>query len=99
MISMYRVGHGWIFERLIGKLSSNRHTILLAEEGWGEMEFVRELGFQLWEKFPDIHCCYIDCRQVYSRDSFLELFARSLRHRFPEVSIREDLDLIGADWR
>lgn len=97
MISMYRVGHGWLFERLIGKLSSNRHTVLLAEEGWGEMEFVSELGFQLREKFPDIHCCYIDCRQVYSRDSFLELFARSLRNRFQEVSIREDLDLMSMD--
>ena len=81
-----------VFEKLLGKLNANIHLILTADQGWGIQEYVKELGFQLAEKNPDIHTCFLDIKPVHSANSFLELFVASLSHRFPDVISSLDMD-------
>ena len=83
MAAVYKVKQDWLFEKLLGKLNAHRHLILAADQGWGIQEYVNELGFQLAEKNPDIHICYMDMKPVHASTSFLELFAAALSHRFP----------------
>ncbi len=97
MDEVYKVEQDWLFEKLLGKLNSHRHLILAAEQDWGVQEYVRELGFQLAEKHPDIHICYMDIKPVHSSSSFLELFIAALSHRFPEVTSRMDIDSSSID--
>ncbi len=56
----YIIEQDWLFEKHMNRLSSFKHLILMAHQGWGIQEYVKELGFQLAEKHPDIHLCYID---------------------------------------
>jgi hypothetical protein len=92
MDSIYKVERDWLFEKLLGKLNSHRHLILAAAQDWGLREYVRELGFHLAEKHPDIHICYMDLKSVHSVNSFLELLMATLSHKFPEVTSRMDID-------
>jgi len=78
MVAVYKVEQDWLFEKLLGKLNSHRHLILAAEKDWGIQEYVKELGFQLAEKHPDIHICYLDMKPVHSSSSFMELFTATL---------------------
>ena len=97
MAEVYNVEQDWLFEKLLGKLNMHRHLILVAEKGWGIQEYVRELGFQLVEKHPDIHICYMDMKPVYNPTSFLELFTAALSHRFPEVTFCKEADHSSID--
>ncbi len=92
MDTVYKVEQDWLFEKLLGKLNSNRHLILAAAQDWGLQEYVSELRFQLVEKHPDIHMCYMDIMPVHSSSSFLELFVATLSQRFPEVVSSLDID-------
>ena len=93
MSSVYKVEQDWLFEKLLGKLNANRHLVLTAGQGWGIQEYVSELRFQLAEKNPDIHICYMDMMPVHTSTSFLELFAAVLSQRFPEVTSRMEIDI------
>jgi hypothetical protein len=88
----YRIEQDWLFDKLLGKLNEHRNLVLSADRGWGVHEYVSELGFQLSEKNPDIHICYMDMNQVRSPGSFLELFAAALSQRFPEVISRMEIE-------
>jgi hypothetical protein len=83
--ALYKIEQDWLFEKLLEKLNAHRHLILSADHGWGVQEYVSELGFQLAEKYPDIHVCYMDLKHAHSTSSFMNLFAAALMHRFPEV--------------
>ena len=97
MDTVYKVQQDWLFEKLLGKLNSHRHLILAAEQDWGVQEYVNELGFQLAEKNPDIHVCYMDIRPAHSATSFLELFVTALSHRFQEVTSSLEIDSSSID--
>jgi hypothetical protein len=97
MDAIYQVEQGWLFEKLLRKLNSHRHLILTAAQDWGLQEYVRELGFQLAEKHPDIHICYLDMKPVHSSNTFLELIFATLSQRFPEVIPRVDIDSSSID--
>jgi hypothetical protein len=92
MDTMYKVEQDWLFEKLLGKLNSHRHLILASKQDWGLQEYVKELGFQLAEKHPDIHICYMDIKPAHSSGSFLEMFMATLYHRFPEAMPHMDPD-------
>ena len=87
------------FEQMdsVCKLNSHRHLFLTADQGWGIMEFVNELGFQLAEKNPEIHTCFMDIRPVHSSTSFLELFFSALLHRFPDETSCMEIDNSSMD--
>jgi len=93
----YKIEQDWLFEKFLEKLNANRHLILTADQGWGILEYGNELGFQLAEKNPDIHVCYLDVKQTHSTISFLELFTAALSHRFPEVTSRLEIDNDSMD--
>ena len=97
MSAVYKTEQDWLFEKLLQKLNANRNLILSADQGLGIGEFVNELGFQLAEKNPDIHTCFIDIKSARSSTSFLELFVASLSQRFPEETSLIDLDSSGMD--
>jgi hypothetical protein len=94
---VYKVEQDWLFEKLLGKLNSNMHLILAAEKDWGIQEYVKELGFQLAEKHPDIHICYMDMKPVNSSSSFIELLIATFSQRFPEVTSNMDIDSKSID--
>jgi len=87
-----KVEQDWLFEKLLEKLNGHKHIILTADQGWGVQEYVKEVGFQLAEKYPDIQICYMDMKPAHSTTSFLELFAEALSQRFPEVTSRLEID-------
>ena len=97
MASVYEVEQDWLFEKLLGKLNANRHLILIADQGWGIQEYANELGFQLTEKYPDIHACYMDISHARSSKTFQELFAATFYHKFPEVISRMGKDSSRID--
>lgn len=97
MDAVYKVEHDWLFEKLIRLLNSHRHLILAVEQDWKIQEYVRELGFHLIEKHPDIHICYMDMKPVHSSSSFLDLFIATLSHNFPEVISQIDIDNSSID--
>jgi hypothetical protein len=97
MLAEYEVEQDWLFDKLLIKLNSQRHILLSAKQGWGVQEFVRELGFQLTEKFKDIRICYIDVRPAHSQTAFLELFMDGLSNAFPEVISRAEIDSKNVD--
>ena len=66
MSAVYKTEHDWLFEKLLWKLNEDLHLILTADQGWGIQEYVNELGFQLAEKNPDIHTCFIDIKPAIS---------------------------------
>ena len=95
--AMYKVEQDWLFEKLLGNLNAQRHVILAAKQGWGIQEYVRELGFQLEEKSPDTHICYMDMRPAYTTTSFLEFFSAALLQKFPEVTSRMEINKLSKD--
>jgi hypothetical protein len=95
--AVYKIEQDWLFEKLLEKLNAHRHLILSADQGWGVQEYVSELGFQLAEKHPDIHICYMDIKPAHSTISFLELFVAALSHRFPEVTSHMKIDNSSMD--
>jgi len=95
--AMYKIEQDWLFEKLLRKLNSHKHLILSADQGWGVKEYVSELGFQLSEKNPDIHICYMDMKPAHSPTTFLELFTSALSHRFPEVISSMEIEIIPTD--
>ena len=97
MSAVYKTEQDWLFEKLLRKLNANRNLILSADQGWGIQEYVNELGFQLAEKNPDIHTCFIDIKPAHCSTTFLDLFVASLSHRFPEVTSRMDLESSSMD--
>jgi len=97
MAVVYKVEQDWLFEKLLDKLNAHRHLILSADQGWGIKEYVSELGFQLAEKNPDIHICYMDINPAHSPTTFLELFTAALSHRFPEVISRMEIEISSTD--
>ena len=97
MATVYKVEKDWLFEKLLEKLNAHRHIILTADQGWGIQEYVNELEFQLAEKNPDIHICYMDMMPAHTSTSFLELFAAALSQRFPEVTSRMEIDISSTD--
>jgi len=97
MSAVYKTEQDWLFEKLLRKLNANRHLILTADQGWGIQEYVNELGFQLAEKNPDIHTCFIDIKPAHCSTTFLDLFVASLSHRFPEETSRMDIDSSSMD--
>lgn len=97
MASMYKVEQDWLFEKLLLNLNTNRHVMLAAKQGWGIKEYVKELGFQLEEKSPDIHICYLDMKPVYTTTSFLEYFAAALVQKFPEETSRIVINKCSID--
>jgi len=92
MDSVCKIEQDWLFEKLLWKLKSHRHLFLIADQGWGIMEYVNELGFQLAEKNPEIYTCFMDIRPVHSSTAFLELFSSALLHRFPDESSCMEID-------
>lgn len=92
MAAAYKIEQDWLFEKLLGKLNAHRHTILIADQGWGIEEYVHELGFQLAEKNPDIKICHMDMKPAHSTNSFLEIFATALSQIFPEVTSLQGFD-------
>ncbi len=62
MDALFSIDHGWLFDTLIDRLGTEKNAILYTEPGWEPMEYVNELGFQLAQKCPDIHCLYIDIK-------------------------------------
>jgi len=97
MDSVCQIEQDWLFEKLLWKLNSHRHLFLTADQGWGIMEFVNELGFQLAEKNPEIHTCFMDIRPAHSSVSFLELFFSALLHRFPDETSFMEIDNSSMD--
>ena len=97
MAAVYRVEQDWLFEKLMGKLNSQRHIILSADQDWGVQEYVSELGIQLAEKYPDIHICYMDMKPARSTTAFLELFSAAIFNRLPEVTSRLKIDSSSTD--
>jgi len=93
----YKTEQDWMFEKLLGKLNSHIHLILTADQGWGIQEYVNELGFQLAEKNPDIHTCFIDMKPAHSSTAFLELFVAALSYRFPEETSCMEIDSSNLD--
>ncbi len=81
----YIIDQDWLFEKFLHRLSSFKHLVLTANQGWGIQEYAKELGFQLTEKYPDIHLCYIDLKPINSIDSFLEHYTTVLSQRFPDA--------------
>ena len=98
MAAVYKVEQDWLFEKLLEKLNAHGYLILAADQGWGIEEYVSELGFQLTEKNPDIHICYMDMKKAHASTSFLELFAAALSHRFPEVTSSMKIDSNSKVW-
>jgi hypothetical protein len=92
MNEMYKPEQDWLFEKLLWKLESRNHLILIADQGWGIQEYVNELRFQLGEKNPEIPTCFIDIRPTHSSNSFLELFVSAFLNRFPEETSCMELD-------
>lgn len=92
MDEMYKPEQDWLFEKLLWKLESRNHLLLIADQGWGIQEYVNELRFQLGEKNPDTHTCFVDIRPIHSSDSFLELFVSSLINQFPEETSCMEID-------
>jgi hypothetical protein len=88
----YIIEQDWLFEKHMNRLSSSKHLILMAHQGWGIQEYVKELGFQLAEKHPDIHLCYIDMKPVNSVATFLEHYTATLSQRFPEATSRIEVN-------
>ena len=97
MDTVYKIEQDWLFEKLLDKLNSHKHLILSADQRWGVQEYVSELGFQLAEKNPDIHICYMDMKPAHSPTSFLELFFSALSHRFPEMTSWIEIDSRSMD--
>jgi len=91
MAELYTVEQDWLFEKLLVKLNAQRRVLLTADQGWGIQEYVKELGFQLEEKYRDIQICYIDVRLAQTSESFLNLFHTTLSHKFPEVKSLQEV--------
>lgn len=92
MARIYKIEEDWLFEKLLGKLESHRNLILTADQGWGIQEYVDELGFNLAEKNPDFHTCFINLAPAYSSSAFLEHYSSVLLHRFPEETSNMEID-------
>ena len=88
----YQIDQDRLFDNLLWKLNNHRNVILLADQDRGVKEYVYELGFQLTEKNPDIHICYMDISPVRTSGAFLELFVTALSHSFPEVIPAMEID-------
>ena len=86
LTEMYNPEQDWLFERLVWKLISRNHLILMADQGWGIQEYANELRFQIEERDPDVRTCYMDIRAVRSSASFLELFASTFVKSFPNAT-------------
>ena len=84
MDSVSSTEQDWLFEKLLWKLKSYEHIFLTADPGWGILEYANELRFQLAEKNPEIHTCFMDIRPAHSSNSFLKLLCSALLHRFPD---------------
>ena len=97
MSSLYKIEQDWLFEKLLAKLKAHSHLILSADRGWGLQEYVTELGFQLSEKHPDIHVCYMDILPAHCPASFMQIFMAALSHRFPEVTSGMKMDSSSMD--
>ncbi|MCK5068139.1 MAG: hypothetical protein KAR16_11890 [Bacteroidales bacterium] len=97
LTDVYKIEQDWLFEKLLEKLNSHRHLILAADQGWGVQEYVSELGFQLAEKNPDIHICYMDIKTAHASTTLPGLFAAALSHRFPEITSRMEIDSSSMD--
>lgn len=82
----------WLFEKLLGRLSSLKHLAISADQGWGIQEYMKELGFQLLEKNKDIHLCFVDLKPVNSIDSFVEQYTATLGQRFPDATSRIEIN-------
>ena len=81
MDSVSSTEQDWLFEKLLWKLKSYEHIFLTADPGWGILEYANELRFQLAEKNPEIHTCFMDIRPAHSSTSFLELFCTDFQTR------------------
>jgi hypothetical protein len=90
--SEYIIEKDWLFETHLNRLSSLKPLVIAATQGWGIQEYMKELGFQLAEKNPDIHICYMDMKPVNSIDSFLEQYTATLSQRFPDVASRIEIN-------
>lgn len=97
MSDLHRPERDRLFERLLEKLNACKHVFLVANQGWGIKEYVNELGYQLAEKNPDIHTCYLDMRSAYTANSFLELFASAFIQKFPEETSGIEVDKSSMD--
>jgi len=95
--AIYKIEQDWLFEKLLRELNAQRHLILSAIQGWGIKEYVSELGFQLAEKNPDIHICYMDIKPANSPSTFLEIFTAALSHRFPKVFSHMEIEISSTD--
>jgi hypothetical protein len=91
MSDLYTVEQDWLFDKLLDKLNAQRHLLLTADQGWGIQEYVKELGFQLEEKYRDIRICYVDVRLAHTSASFLNLFHTTLADKFPEIKTDEEV--------
>lgn len=85
MTELYTTEQDWLFEKFLTKLDAHRHLLLTADQNWGIEEYVKELGFQLEEKHPDVQVCYVDVKFAQTSDSFLQLFHTTLLHKFQEL--------------
>lgn len=85
----------WLFEKFMTKLNAHRHLILTAEQKWGIRDYVKELGFQLEEKYRDIQVCYIDVGLAQTSASFLNLFHNTLLHEFQGLEPLAEVHSIG----
>lgn len=92
MTEIYQPEQDWLFEKLLWKLQSQKHLVLSAVQGWGIQDYINELRFQLAEKNADMHTCLIDIRPAHSSNSFLDLFASSLMHQFPDETSGMEID-------
>lgn len=92
LAAVYKTEEDWLFEKHLEMLNDKKNLILTADHGFGIQEYVNELGFQLAEKYPDIHNCYMDMKPAHNPESFLEVFVASLSQAFPEVISRINLD-------
>lgn len=88
----YIIEQDWLFERHLHRLSSFKHLVLTANQGWGIQEYGKELGFQLAEKYPEVHLCYINLKPINSIATFLEHYTATLFQRFPDASSRIEIN-------
>ena len=89
---MYKPEQDWLFEKLLWKLESCNHLVLIADQGWGIQDYISELRFQLAEKNPDLQICMVDIQSAFSSDSFLKSLASALNLQFPEEISRLDVE-------
>lgn len=97
LTKLQEIEQDWLFDKLLWKLGSHKHIVLTAEKGWGILDYVNELGFQLAEKKPDMQICYVDIKPAHSPNAFLQLFASALFIKFPEECSHLELDINSID--